>query len=135
MGQLSRDAGVAPSPGEPAEGRPQGPRQARPRGRRIDVWVTPDERSEIQRRAELGGLSLSNYLRTAGLNHPIRSVLDYQAVGDLVAVAGDLGRLGGLFKLWLAERRGEGATVGDVNKALLQARGLQDRIRQLLGRL
>lgn len=117
------------------EGAAEGPHGGRPRGRRIAVWVTPEERADIERRAELAGLSLSNYLRTAGMNHPIRSTLDYQAIRELVGVAGDLGRLGGLFKLWLAERRGDGATVADVNRALREARELQDKIRGLLGRV
>lgn len=54
------------------------------------------------------GLSLSTYLLAAGLNHPIRSVADLDAVADLVRVNGDLGRVAGLLKLWLAEKRGQG---------------------------
>jgi len=45
------------------------------------------------------GLSVSAYLRAAGLHHPIRSVLDHQAVCDLAKVNGDQGQLGGLLKL------------------------------------
>ncbi len=110
-------------------------RGTRPRRRVIHVWLTDAEYAEISERAALGGLSLSGYLRTAGLNHPIRSQLDFQAVRDLVAVAGDLGRLGGLLKLWLADRRGVGATVADVNGILRDTRALQDQIRQLVGRV
>lgn len=133
-----QERGAGNAKGEADDGQEdaaEGPHGGRPRGRRIAVWVTPEERADIERRAELAGLSLSNYLRTAGMNHPIKSVLDYQAVRELVGVAGDLGRLGGLFKLWLAERRGDGAPVADVNRALREARELQDIIRGLLGRV
>jgi len=60
---------------------------------------------EITSRAAKSGSSISAYLRAVGLNHPIRSVLDLKAVADLVRVNGDLGRVAGLLKLWLAEKR------------------------------
>lgn len=128
---------AAPVPGSGAARPPvrHGPHGGRPRGNRVPVWMTEDERTEIARRAGVAGLSLSAYLRAAGMNHPIRSQYDYEAVRALVAVAGDLGRLGGLMKLWLGERRGEGAAVKDVNTALQEARKLQDTIRGMLGRV
>src|SRR5690606_32702135 len=58
-------------------------RGTRPRGMRLEVWVTPEERAEIAARAAEAGLSVSAYLRTAGLNHPVRSVLDLRAVTDM----------------------------------------------------
>ncbi|WP_446737590.1 plasmid mobilization protein [Rhizobium sp. CFBP 8762] len=67
------------------------------------VWVTAEERSFMTERAELTGLSLFTYLRGVGLNKPVCSVLDLKAVADLVKLNGDLGRMAGLRKLWLAE--------------------------------
>ncbi len=84
-------------------------RGKRPRGMRLEVWVTPEERAKIATRAAEAGLSVSAYMRAAGLNHPVRSVLDLTAVADLVRVNGDLGRVAGLLKLWLAKKRGRGA--------------------------
>lgn len=74
----------------------------------MKVWVTDDEKAEIADRAAQAGLSLSAYLLAAGLHHPIRSRVDLTAVGDLAKVNGDLGRVAGLLKLWLAEKRGQG---------------------------
>jgi hypothetical protein len=68
------------------------------------VLVSDDERAEIERRAGIAGLSISAFLRAAGLHEPIRSALDYEAVLEL-ALSADMGRLGGLIKLWLAEQR------------------------------
>lgn len=68
--------------------------------------MTEDERAAIADRAAAAGLTLSAYMRAAGLNHPVRSVLDLHAVSDLVKIIGDLERVAGLLKLWLAEKRG-----------------------------
>ena len=40
--------------------------------------------------------------------------MDHAAIDSLIRVAGDQGRLGGLLKLWLAERPGEGASEIEV---------------------
>ncbi len=127
---------IEQEPNAPAGGgQPERDGQTRDRKRPIRVFVNDDERAEIERRAAVAALPLSAYLRAAGLNEPLRPAYDYEAVRELVRVAGDLGRLGGLFKLWLSERRGEGATAAEVNRALHEARGLQDEIRTKLGRV
>lgn len=116
-----------------AKGAKPGP-ETRDRIRRMLVAVTPGERAEIERRAVLAGMSLSAYLRTAGLNHPIRSMLDYQAALELAKVSGDLGRLGGLLKQWLAEPRSV-VLDADLKQALRETRALQDRIGEAMGRV
>ncbi len=109
-------------------------RGTRPRGSRIEVWLTPDERADIADRAAQSGMSLSAYMRAAGLNHPIRSVYDLKAVADLGRVNGDLGRVAGLLKLWLAEKRGQGARPFDVEKMMNEFRALQDELTGIMER-
>jgi len=109
-------------------------RGARPRGMRLEVWVTPEERAEIAARAAEAGLSVSAYLRAAGLNHPVRSVLDLRAVADMGRVNGDLGRVAGLLKLWLAEKQGHGAHPADVEALLRRFRALQTELHLIMGR-
>lgn len=46
------------------------------------------------------------------------SVYDQEAIRALMKVCGDQGRLGGLLKLWLVDRAGEGAEVADVRELL-----------------
>lgn len=106
-----------------------------PRSHRMQVWATEGERAEIERLAALTGNSVSAYLRTVGLGAAVRSTQDYQAVLELAKVAADLGRLGGLLKLWLTEKRGQGAPVADVNRLLHDTRDLQARMREQMGRL
>jgi hypothetical protein len=97
------------------ESTPVEARGGRPRNRRIKVSLTPKEEAELAERANETGLSRSAYLRNVGLNHPIRSVVDLKAVADLAKVNGDLGRVGGLLKFWLAEKRGQGARPIEVD--------------------
>lgn len=101
----------------------------------VKVWVTDDEKSEVAERAVKAGLSMSAYLLTAGLNHETRSVLDLHAVKDLVQVNGDLGRVAGLLKLWLAEKRGEGAPTVDVNAMMSEFRELQGQVRAIMSKV
>lgn len=72
---------------------------------------------------------MSAYLLAVGINTPIRSVVDLTAVSDLVKVNGDLGRVAGLLKLWLAEKHGEGARSIDVEAVMVEFRELQVKIR------
>lgn len=59
----------------------------------IKVYVSPAERKEIERRAAAAHLSISEYLRTAGLNLPVRSVLDANAAKELAILNGHFGKL------------------------------------------
>lgn len=106
--------------------RPDDPAQApRDRQRTLRVVVNDHERERIEAMAKMAGLSLSAYLRTAGLNHPIRSTLDYDAIMELIRLHADLGRVGGLLKLWLADRRGDVVSAERVNAAFEELRELR----------
>lgn len=101
----------------------------------IKVWVSEEERSEIEDKARQANLSLSAYLTAVGRNTPIRSVVDLRAVADLCKVNGDLGRVAGLLKLWLAEKRGEGARPMDVETTMNDFRKLQAEILAIMSRI
>lgn len=102
------------------------PAQApRDRQRTLRVVVNDHERERIEALAKMAGLSLSAYLRTAGLNHPIRSTLDYDAIMELIRLHADLGRVGGLLKLWLADRRGDVVSAEMVDAAFEELRELR----------
>ena len=105
----------------------------RPRAKSIRVWITPEERADIAALAASANLSLSAYLRAAGLNQQIRSVLDIQAVAELAKVNGDLGRVAGLLKLWLSEQRGLGARPREVERMMNDFRKLQKQSHEIMG--
>jgi hypothetical protein len=99
------------------------------------VYVTEIERGRIVELAQSARLPVSVYLRRLGMGYAPRSTLDHQAVLALAKVAADQGRLGGLLKLWLSERPGQGASVSDVRRLLHQIEALQEELRQLVRRL
>lgn len=117
------------------EQKPKGKgRGTRPRGQRIEVWVNNDEKAELADRAAQSGLSLSAYMKAVGLNAPIRARSDLSAVADLVRVNGDLGRVAGLLKLWLAEKRGQGLRPFDVEKLVDDFRVMQKELSGIMRR-
>jgi hypothetical protein len=69
----------------------------------IKVYCLPVERVQIEANARAAGLSLSTYLLKVGIGYRIRGILDHSRVEELARINGDLGRLGGLLKLWLAD--------------------------------
>ena len=79
----------------------------------INTRCTTHEYQTIKEKAANTGLSSSAYLRNLGLNYPIKSVVDQRALSELVKCKADLGRLGGLFKLWLEGENGTWGNLGD----------------------
>ena len=75
----------------------------RRRRQHLRVPVFPEEKDEIEANAKRAGVSVARYLRDVGQGYQIKGVMDYPHVRELVRVNGDLGRLGGLLKLWLTD--------------------------------
>lgn len=82
-------------------------------------------------------MSRSGFLRALGMNSPIRSVVDLQAVAELGRINGDLGRVAGLLKLWLVEKRDQGARpvvvvamMGDFRKLQSEVLSIMSRVRR-----
>ncbi len=73
------------------------------RKKRLRVPVLPDEEAAIKRMAASTGLPVAVFLRNVSLGYQVHSILDHKAVEELVRINGDLGRLGGLLKLWLTD--------------------------------
>lgn len=70
----------------------------------IKVWLLPSEKAAIQAKAAAHTMSDSGYLRALGLDMPVKSTVDQEAILELAKINGDLGRLGGLLKRWLTNR-------------------------------
>jgi hypothetical protein len=69
----------------------------------IKVYCLPDEKEMIAENAKAVGMSVARYLRVIGIGYEPRSIIDHQRVNELLKINGDLGRLGGLLKLWLTD--------------------------------
>ena len=87
----------------------------------IKVWVTPEEKTAIAAKADAHSLSASSYLRRLGPALPIESTIDQRAILDLVKINADLGRFGGLIKMWLT-----------TNADFESAQGLQHKLENTL---
>ncbi|MFA5216662.1 DNA transfer protein [Sulfuricurvum sp.] len=72
----------------------------------ITIKVNANEYKIINDKAQSHSLNTSTYLRNLAMNYPVKSMVDRQAVTALLRVNGDLGKVGGLFKMWLM-RNGE----------------------------
>ena len=70
-------------------------------GTPIKVYCLPEERLVIEENARRAGMSASRFLLQVGQGYKVSGVVDQEQVRELVRINGDLGRLGGLLKLWL----------------------------------
>ena len=109
--------------------------QSRDRLRPLKVTVTPAEKAVIEARAQEAGLSVASFLRAAAISRQVKSVFDHQVVGELVKVAGDQGRLGGLLKLWLTDQPGRGVPEIEVRRLLERINALQDQLADVVSKV
>jgi hypothetical protein len=67
-------------------------------------------------------MSVAAYLRAVGTGYQPRAVVDREQIHEMLRINGDLGRLGGLLKLWLSDdRKLRGFDPGQVRQAILSA--------------
>ncbi|WP_068806139.1 conjugal transfer transcriptional regulator TraJ [Thauera phenolivorans] len=88
----------------------------------LKVYCRPDERERIEANARDAGMSVARFLREVGQGYRVRGIVDFEQVRELARINGDLGRLGGLLKLWLTH---------DVRTAKFG----EATVRALLGRI
>ena len=102
----------------------------------IKVYCFPDERETIEQQARSTGLSKSSYLLRVGMGYPIRSIVDHHHVEELVKINGDLGRLGGLLKLWLSNEKSVGGIdARTIRETLTKIDRTQDEMVALMHRV
>ena len=99
---------------------------AKRRVRHLRVPVFPTEEQAIKDQAATAGLSIAAYLRAVGMGYEIKGIVDHQQVEKLARINGDLGRLGGLLKLWLTK---------DERLAQFDANQMRQTIRLVLDRI
>ncbi len=74
---------------------------------KITVRVNQNEQENLVSNSNKYGLKIPGYLRSLGLNYSIKSIVDEKAAANLLKVNADMGRLGGLFKMWLEDNRAD----------------------------
>jgi len=99
----------------------------------IVVRVTPDEKAAIEEFANQCGRSTSGYLRMLGLGYLPKSIVDNERVEELAKINGDLGRLGGLLKLWLTnDARTAQFGESTIRAALARIEATQDKMIEVM---
>jgi hypothetical protein len=113
------------------------PRLEDPANGVITFAVNKRDAERIKAAAAAAGLPVSTFVRSAALGRQIRSssALDREAVRALAKVNADQGRLGGLLKVWLADRPDRGASQFEVRRLLNEIRELQGQLADVVERL
>lgn len=112
----------------------------RRRTRVLRIPVLPEEANLIQAQASATGLTIAAYMRNVGTAYRPRSVIDAKQVAKMQRINADLGDLGGLIKLWLADDQKLDAYPQEqvllaVRTALARIDAKQGQLREIIGRV
>ncbi len=102
----------------------------------IGVRVTEEESNKITENAKNTGLHPASMLRKLGCGYKPHSTIDVQHILSMLRVNGDLGRLGGLLKLWLTDdQKVKHFQKRDIDALLNRIVSLQDDLVEVITRL
>ena len=101
----------------------------------IKVYALPEEYEVILENAKAAGLDLSVFLRRVGAGIPVSSAIDRTQIVELSKVNADLGRLGGLLKLWLTDQEKRSGMEMDIRQVLRDIEVLMGEMKDALKRL
>lgn len=109
--------------------------ESRKRTKVLRVRATPEEYEQLSSLAYDCGYSLSHFLRQAGLGKRVYSVVDSRAVVELGNGVREMRKLGGLLKLWLANRgvfedltQEDAVDIWEVRKLLKETRIVEAKL-------
>ena len=103
------------------------------KARHLRVPVLPAEEAQIKRLAAAAGLPVAAYLRRVGLGYRLPGILDHRRVEELARINGDLGRLGGLLKLWLTnDERTAAFGEATIRAVLAKIANTQDEMHAVM---
>lgn len=102
----------------------------------IKVYCLPEEKALIEANAAAAGLSVAAFLRKVGMGYEVESMVDIEQVQELSRVNGDLGRLGGLLKLWLSnDERTRNFSPSLIKTLLGKIESTQNELRTVMDRV
>ena len=98
----------------------------------LKAYVSPEEYSQVAAQAGRASLSLSAFVKAVCLAHEVKSTVDQDAILTLARMNGDLGRLGGLLKMALAERAIDQVIGNNLLEDIRRTRRrLEEKVRSL----
>ena len=80
---------------------PKKPKATRRDSTRITLYLLPEEKKFIDKHAARLNVSSNEFIRASIRGQRFPSFVDQESIRELVKLRADLGRLGGLLKLWL----------------------------------
>lgn len=104
-------------------------------GQRIPVKVTAAEKEAIERTARKVRLPASTLMRNLALGYSPPSRVDQETFLELFRLRGDLGRIGGLLKLWLVDRPDAVVPNKVVREALTEILERQGQVADLISEM
>lgn len=103
--------------------------ETRKKTRRVMVRMTPQEWESIEALADTCSLSVPEFMRQMALGFQPKSTQDADHILAVAKLAGDLGRIGGLLKLWLSTDSIKSAAFPlEVPKIINELKLLKDQI-------
>ena len=98
----------------------------------LKAYVSPEEYDQVAAQAGRASLSISAFVKAVCLGHEIKSTVDQDAILTLARMNGDLGRLGGLLKMALAERAIDQVIGNNLLEDIRRTRRrLEEKVRTL----
>lgn len=105
-------------------------RQKMPRKNPVmKTYLKPGEYERIAANAGKAGLSLSGFSRMVCLGEQVRSSEKQQSILEIIRTRADLGRLGGLLKLWLTNKDNHAI---EVRRVLREIDARQEELKQVV---
>lgn len=102
----------------------------------LKVYLAPDEFEQIIASSERAGLSMSTFAKRVCLGAPVPSLESEKFRNELRKAIADLGRLGGLFKLWLSTPDAPAPELQpEVRRILREIEARQREIRTVVAKL
>lgn len=105
------------------------------RSKVILMRCTPTEYEQIKYSANVTAHSVSSFCRKLALGYQPKPRIDVEHLREVMRARGDLGRAGGLLKLWLTEKEGQACSTREVRQILLNLENAADEVKRTVRRL
>lgn len=100
---------------------------------RVTFRLSEDDLQKIDAKAAECALTRSQYVRQTAVGIVPRSKFDKKVIHDLSLLHGDIGRVGGLLKLWLTNNEDSAIHQKlNVSELVLEIRQLKESINELI---
>ena len=102
------------------------------RNKAITTYLTTEEYENVKTWAQRTRLTLSTFMRRVSQGQPVKSLEHHMFRLEIRRLHADLGRLGGLFKLSLAENKGPDH---ELRRLLREIDLRQQELREAIGKI